>query len=86
MGFSKAMSAGWILLDKSAGAPTISRKVQSITDTIKVLLKRSKVGEVEWREIYYLCWTKIRPQGTLIVAIADFWRTFHHDGKIRPGW
>jgi hypothetical protein len=20
------------------------------------------------------------------VAIADFWRTFHHDGKISPGW
>ncbi len=51
MGFSKAMSAGWILLDKSAGAPTITRKVQSITDTIKVLFKRSKVREDKWRDM-----------------------------------
>ncbi len=27
-----------------------------------------------------------RPQSTHRVAIADFWRTFHHDGKISPGW
>ena len=25
-------------------------------------------------------------QSTHRVAIADFWRTFHHDGKISPGW
>jgi hypothetical protein len=37
VGFSKAMSAGWILLDKSAGAPTVTRKVDCITDTIKVI-------------------------------------------------
>jgi hypothetical protein len=37
VGFSKAMSAGWIVLDKSAGgAPVVTRKVDSITDTIKV--------------------------------------------------
>jgi hypothetical protein len=59
VGFSKAMSAGWILLDKSAGAPTITRKVQSITDTIKVLRKRSKVGEDKWRDIFDLHRTKI---------------------------
>ncbi len=26
------------------------------------------------------------PQSTHRVAIADFWRTSHHDGKISPGW
>ncbi len=26
------------------------------------------------------------PQSTHRVAIADFWHTFHHDGKISPGW
>jgi hypothetical protein len=27
-----------------------------------------------------------RPQSTHRVAIADFWRISHHDGKISPGW
>ncbi len=27
-----------------------------------------------------------RPQSTQRVATAAFWRTFHHDGKISPGW
>ncbi len=26
------------------------------------------------------------PQSAHSVAIADFWRTFHRDGKISPGW
>jgi hypothetical protein len=26
------------------------------------------------------------PQSTLRVAMATFWRTFHHDGKISPAW
>ncbi len=30
---------------------------------------------------YCLC-----PQSTHSVAIAAFWRTFHHDGKISPAW
>ncbi len=29
---------------------------------------------------------KTNPQSKHRVAIAAFWRTFHHDGKIRPGW
>jgi hypothetical protein len=28
----------------------------------------------------------VRPQSTHRVAIADFWHTFHHEGKISPGW
>ncbi len=26
------------------------------------------------------------PRSTNRVAMADFWRTFHHEGKISPGW
>lgn len=39
VGFSKAMSAGWILVDKSTGAPIVKRKVESITDTVRLHLK-----------------------------------------------
>jgi hypothetical protein len=28
----------------------------------------------------------VKTQSTHRVAIADFWRTSHHDGKISPGW
>lgn len=39
VGFSKAMSAGWIVVDKSGGAPIVKRKVDSITDTVRLHLK-----------------------------------------------
>ncbi|XP_046746234.1 phenylalanine--tRNA ligase alpha subunit isoform X2 [Diprion similis] len=39
VGFSKALVAGWIELDKSSGAPIVRRKVPSITDTIQLHLK-----------------------------------------------
>nr|XP_019933124.2 phenylalanine--tRNA ligase alpha subunit [Aedes albopictus] len=35
VGFSKAMSNGWILMDKSGGAPLIKRKVDKIEDVVK---------------------------------------------------
>ncbi len=28
----------------------------------------------------------VGPQSTHRVAVTGFWRTFHHDGKISPGW
>ncbi len=31
-------------------------------------------------------YTLYKPQSEHKVAIAYFWSTFHHDGKIRPGW
>ncbi|XP_065834457.1 phenylalanine--tRNA ligase alpha subunit-like isoform X2 [Oscarella lobularis] len=43
VGFSKAMSAGWIRLDKEA---TVHRKVESITDTVQELLKAIRDGRV----------------------------------------
>jgi len=47
VGFSKAMSAGWIELDKSGGKPIIKRKVDSIEDTIKEnLVKINSSGDV----------------------------------------
>ncbi|XP_023335053.1 phenylalanine--tRNA ligase alpha subunit isoform X2 [Eurytemora carolleeae] len=38
VGFSKAMSAGWITLDKTAVPPLVRRKVESVQDTTQVNL------------------------------------------------
>lgn len=38
------MSAGWIQLDKSGGAPLVKRKVDSITDTVQDHLNEIKKG------------------------------------------
>ncbi len=43
--------------------------------------------ESECFECFLRCKPAVtKPQTTHRVAIADFWRTFHHDGKISPGW
>jgi len=39
VGFSKAMSHGWIVLDKSGDKPLVKRKVNSIVDTVQNHLK-----------------------------------------------
>lgn len=39
VGFSKAMVAGWIVLDKSRDAPIVRKKVPSIVDAIQTHLK-----------------------------------------------
>lgn len=39
VGFSKAMVAGWIELDKSGDVPTVRRKIPSIVDVIQTHLK-----------------------------------------------
>jgi len=45
IGFSKAMSAGWIKIDKSKGVPHVLRKVDSITDNIVSNLALIKEGQ-----------------------------------------
>jgi len=45
VGFSKAMSAGWIMLDKSGGKPVVKRKVLEIEDVIQQHLLKVKKGE-----------------------------------------
>ncbi len=38
---------------------------------------------------FFLCcsiFSGMEPKSTHRVAIADFWRISHHDGKISPGW
>ncbi|XP_055540146.1 phenylalanine--tRNA ligase alpha subunit [Wyeomyia smithii] len=45
VGFSKAMSNGWILMDKSGGAPVIKRKVADIVDTVKTHLEAIASGK-----------------------------------------
>ncbi|XP_030031295.2 phenylalanine--tRNA ligase alpha subunit [Manduca sexta] len=44
VGFSKAMSAGWIYIDKSGGAPLVKKKVESITDTVQEHLIEIRKG------------------------------------------
>jgi len=44
VGFSKAMSAGWILLDKSGGKPVVKRKVVEIEDVIQKHLLEVREG------------------------------------------
>lgn len=39
VGFSKALAAGWIEIDKSKGAPIVRKKVPSIVDVIQTHLK-----------------------------------------------
>lgn len=47
IGFSKAMSAGWLRIDKKAeGGPRLYRKVDSIDDKVQEMLhKVSQFGE-----------------------------------------
>lgn len=45
VGFSKAMSAGWILVDKSCTPPLIKKKVQQVTDRVQELLKIISSGD-----------------------------------------
>uniref|UniRef100_A0A182FAI0 phenylalanine--tRNA ligase n=1 Tax=Anopheles albimanus TaxID=7167 RepID=A0A182FAI0_ANOAL len=43
-GFSKAMSNGWIYIDKSGGAPLVRRKVDTIEDDVLACLKEIVAG------------------------------------------
>jgi len=50
VGFSKAMSAGWIKIDKSQGAPVVQRLVESISDTVMdniVAIKKGGHSSIE---------------------------------------
>merc|ERR1719510_410432 len=47
IGFSKAMSAGWIVIDKSNGKPLVKREVDCITDTVQNHLKLVKEGKMD---------------------------------------
>ncbi|EEB16028.1 phenylalanyl-tRNA synthetase alpha chain, putative [Pediculus humanus corporis] len=39
VGFSKAMSQGWVFIDKSSGVPVVKRKVDDISDVVRQHLK-----------------------------------------------
>lgn len=45
IGFSKAMSAGWIMVDKSGGPPQVKRKVPQIVDVVQQHLNSIKAGD-----------------------------------------
>lgn len=45
VGFSKAMSSGWILVDKSGGAPLVKKRVSGITDEVQKNLKYIAAGD-----------------------------------------
>ncbi|TRY75361.1 hypothetical protein TCAL_00765 [Tigriopus californicus] len=44
VGFAKAMSAGWLRIDKSAGQPRVWRKVSSIVDQVQLDLRQIQAG------------------------------------------
>ena len=44
VGFSKAMSAGWITLDKSGATPLVRRKVETVQDNIQAALLQVRAG------------------------------------------
>jgi len=44
VGFSKAMSAGWITLDKTGGKPVVKRKVEVIEDVVRINLGKLTDG------------------------------------------
>ncbi|KAE8744899.1 hypothetical protein FOCC_FOCC008464 [Frankliniella occidentalis] len=46
IGFSKAMSAGWIAVDKSKGTPMVIRKVSEIKDLVRDNLRLIDEGQV----------------------------------------
>ncbi|XP_030378371.1 phenylalanine--tRNA ligase alpha subunit [Scaptodrosophila lebanonensis] len=47
VGFSKAMSQGWILVDKSVNPPLVKRKVDKIVDGVKEQLVRVASGNIQ---------------------------------------
>ncbi|XP_070562510.1 phenylalanine--tRNA ligase alpha subunit-like [Ptychodera flava] len=48
VGFSKAMSAGWLLMDKNAeGGPRVKRKADSIVDKVQEQLKKLSLGDYQ---------------------------------------
>ena len=47
VGFSKAMSAGWISIDKSGGSPMVKPKVDKIQDTVKDHLNAILKGQID---------------------------------------
>ncbi|RWS10180.1 phenylalanine--tRNA ligase alpha subunit-like protein [Dinothrombium tinctorium] len=49
LGFSKAMSNGWIQLDKSGDKPLVKRKVDSIEDEVQQML--AKIKELKFDEV-----------------------------------
>ena len=50
VGFSKAMSAGWICIDKSGGSPMVKPKVDSIQDHVKehlIAISKGQIDEID---------------------------------------
>lgn len=45
VGFSKAMSLGWISVDKSSGVPIFIQKVSSFQDVVQEHLKELAAGK-----------------------------------------
>ena len=45
VGLGKAMSQGWVTVDKSGGKPVVKRKVQTISDTVQANLKKIAEGK-----------------------------------------
>ncbi len=48
----------------------------------EAICNKGRLKTLSPHTLFILC----APQSTNRVATAAFWRTFHHDGKISPGW
>ena len=56
LGFNKAMSHGWITIDKSSGKPLVRKKVNKIDDEVQHLLERIKQLKLDdVRKLTYFC-------------------------------
>ncbi len=47
VGFSKAMSSGWLAIDKSGGQPKVVRKVESVVDEVRKQLQLVAKGQAD---------------------------------------
>lgn len=68
VGFSKAMSAGWIFVDKSCTPPLVKRKVPEIIDVVQELLKKISlegISETPSKEVQEFKKRKIIQEVTL---------------------
>jgi phenylalanyl-tRNA synthetase alpha chain len=54
VGFSKAMSSGWLAIDKSGGEPRVVRKVAAIDDDVQKQLAVIASGQVSILRIFFL--------------------------------
>jgi hypothetical protein len=78
VGFSKAMSQGWIVIDTSGGASVVRRKVPSIDDVVHSNWSSFQVAK---EKAFLIAWKM-----TQVDSRANRWKLHHHKGpRIHDG-